>query len=184
MLALTQNEALAVSRAKAGDAAAWNCLLGRLRLPLYIYVLRLVRDEHAGFDIVQETFVSAVQHIGSLKEDERFGSWLFGIAHQKCLQLWRRQHREEEVFQEYAETPREPDEDPRQWLIRREQEQQFLELLDKLPAPQRSVLLLFFVEEFSLEEIAAITSVSPGTVKSRLHYAKKAFRELWKEKVQ
>ena len=53
-----------------------------------------------------------------------------------------------------------------------------MKLLNDLPLPQRSVLLLHFVEEFSLEEIAGITGAQLGTVKSRLHYAKKALKRL------
>ena len=53
-----------------------------------------------------------------------------------------------------------------------------MNLLNQLPLPQRSVLLLHFVEEFSLEEIARITETQLGTVKSRLHYAKKSLRKL------
>ena len=58
-----------------------------------------------------------------------------------------------------------------------------MELINRLPLPQRSVLLLHFIEEFSLEEIGAITETQIGTVKSRLHYAKKALRKLLEENV-
>jgi RNA polymerase sigma-70 factor (ECF subfamily) len=47
-----------------------------------------------------------------------------------------------------------------------------------LTLPQRSVLLLHFVEDFSIEEISAITGTNPGTVKSRMHYAKRSLRKL------
>jgi RNA polymerase sigma-70 factor, ECF subfamily len=57
-----------------------------------------------------------------------------------------------------------------------------MNLLDQLPPPQRSVLLLHFIEDFSLEEISGITETQLGTVKSRLHYAKKALRKLLEEK--
>ena len=57
-----------------------------------------------------------------------------------------------------------------------------MNLLNQLPLPQRSVLLLRFVEDFSLEEIAHITEAQIGTVKSRLHYAKKSLRTLLEEK--
>ena len=57
-----------------------------------------------------------------------------------------------------------------------------MSLLNQLPLPQRSVLLLYFVEDFSLEEIAGITGAQLGTVKSRLHYAKRALRKLIEEK--
>ena len=63
-------------------------------------------------------------------------------------------------------------------LIRQEQEAEFMNLLNQLPLPQRSVLLLHFVEDFSLEEIARITETQIGTVKSRIHYAKRALRKL------
>jgi RNA polymerase sigma-70 factor, ECF subfamily len=56
-------------------------------------------------------------------------------------------------------------------------------LLDQLPLAQRSVLLLHYIEDFSLEEIAGITGSNLGTVKSRLHYARKALGKLLKEKV-
>jgi len=57
-----------------------------------------------------------------------------------------------------------------------------MNLLNQLPLSQRSVLLLHFVEDFSLEEIARITGAQIGTVKSRLHYAKKSLRKLLEEK--
>ena len=72
---------------------------------------------------------------------------------------------------------------PSDLLIRAEQETEFMNLLNQLPLPQRSVLLLHFVEDFSLEEIAGITEAQLGTVKSRLHYANKALRKLIEEKI-
>src|SRR5207249_6789009 len=112
-------------------------------------------------------------HLAGLRNDDKFGSWLFGIAHQKCIQRWRKQNREETAFEELAAAPPEYEDDPAELLIRQEQEAQFMVLLNQLPLPQHSVLLLHFVEDFSLEEIAGITGTALGTVKSRLHYAKR-----------
>ena len=75
-----ETELVSLSQAKAGDAGAWNALLTRYRLPLYVYIFQLVRREQASFDVVQETFVSAIRHIGTLEDEAKFGSWLFGIA--------------------------------------------------------------------------------------------------------
>ena len=180
MSEVAEHEQLPVTAARAGDPAAWDRLFRRYQLPLYVYVFELIRDEPGGLDIVQETFIAAVRHLGSLREDGKFGSWLFGIAHQKCLQHWRK--RKEILFDEIPETPDAFEDSPDDLLIRREQEEAFMELLNRLPAPQRSVLLLHFVEDFSLAEIADITGCQTGTVKSRMHYAKKALRKLWKEK--
>ncbi|HYG35314.1 MAG TPA: sigma-70 family RNA polymerase sigma factor [Clostridia bacterium] len=181
---MAEPEQLPVTEARAGDAAAWDTLFRRYQLPLYVYVFEMVRDEQASLDIVQETFINAVRYLHSLREDGKFGSWLFGIAHQKCIQRWRKQTREEIALEEVEDEPLEYDTAPDQMLIRQEQQEEFMALLNQLPIPQRSVLLLHFVEEFSLEEIAAITNSSIGTVKSRIHYAKKALRKLVQEEIQ
>jgi RNA polymerase sigma-70 factor (ECF subfamily) len=169
-------EQLPVAQARAGDPAAWDALFRRYQLPLYVFIFELVREEQVALDLVQEAFIAAVRHLGSLRADEKFGSWLFGIAHQKCIQRWRQ--RREILLAEIPETPEAFDDGPDELLIRREQEAAFMKLLAQLPPPQRAVLLLHFVEEFSLEEIAHITSAQLGTVKSRLHYAKRALRKL------
>ncbi|HZI32428.1 MAG TPA: sigma-70 family RNA polymerase sigma factor [Candidatus Binatia bacterium] len=169
-------EQLPVAQARAGEPAAWDILFRRYQLPLYVYVFELVQNEQAGLDIVQESFIAAARHIGSLREDAKFGGWLFGIAHQKCLQHWRK--RREVLVEEIPEDNNESEDGPDDLLIRREQEDACMQLLNQLPLPQRSVLLLHFVEDFSLEEIARITETQIGTVKSRLHYAKRALRTL------
>ncbi len=178
MLVVAEREQLPVAQARAGDKAAWDTLFRRYQLPLYVYVFELVHDEQTSLDIVQESFINAARHIGSLREDAKFGSWLFGIAHQKCIQRWRKQARDEALQEELAAAPPDFEDDPAKFLIRAEQEAEFMKLLNQLPLAQRSVLLLHFVEEFSLEEIAGITGAQLGTVKSRLHYAKKALRNI------
>ncbi len=182
MLVVAEREQLPVQQAKAGEPEAWSVLFRRYQLPLYVYVFELARDEQTSLDIVQETFVAAVRHIGSLREEAKFGGWLFGIAHQKCVESWRKQNRAAALRDEIAQSPPDPDDGPDEWLIRREQEAEFMRLLNELPAPQRSVLLLHFVEDFSLEEMAEITQTPLGTVKSRLHYAKRALRKMLEDK--
>jgi RNA polymerase sigma-70 factor, ECF subfamily len=178
MPVVAKPEELPVTQARAGNPAAWDTLFRRYQLPLYAYAFELVHNEQASLDIVQETFIAAVRHIGSLREDARCGSWLFGIAHQKCIQLWRRQSREVSLHEDLADAPVEYEADPLELLLRQEQELEFMQQLDQLSLPQRSVLLLHFIEGFSIDEIARITQTQPGTVKSRLHYAKRALRKL------
>jgi len=181
MLVVAECDSLPVPQARAGDPAAWDALFRRYQLPLYVYVFELVHDEQASLDIVQEAFINAVRHIGGLREDGKFGGWLFGIAHQKCVQLWRKHTREESALDEVGAAPPEFETAPDDLLIRQEQEEEFMRRLNQLPPPQRSVLLLHFVEDFSIEQIAEITNTAPGTVKSRLHYARKALRKLMEE---
>jgi len=178
MLVVAEREQLPVADARAGNAEAWKKLFRRYRLPLYVYVFELLRDEQATLDLVQEAFISAFRHIDSLRDDDKFGGWLFGIAHQKCIQHWRRQGREAELREELLPETDTSSEGPLDVLLREEQEAEFMKLLERLPLAQRSALLLHFIEGFSLEEIARITGTQVGTVKSRLHYAKRSLRKL------
>ncbi len=182
MLVVAEREQLPVAQAKAGEPEAWDTLFRRYQLPLYVYVFELVHDEQTSLDLVQETFIAAARHIASLREDAKFGSWLFGIAHQKCIQSWRKQNRRELLGEDIADATEEFGDDPSELLIRQEQEAEFMSLLNQLPPAQRAVLLLHFVEDFSIQEIAEITGAQPGTVKSRMHYAKKALRILMENK--
>jgi RNA polymerase sigma-70 factor, ECF subfamily len=178
MLVVAEDEQLPVREARAGEPDAWHALFKRYQLPLYVYVFELVRHEQTSLDIVQETFIGAARNIGGLREDRKFGSWLFSIAHQKCIQHWRKQRPEEKSIEDGGEDYVETDAGPEELLIRKEQEEQFMKMLEQLAGPHRAVLLLHFVEEFSIEEIARITETQPGTVKSRLHYAKRALRKM------
>jgi RNA polymerase sigma-70 factor (ECF subfamily) len=181
MLEVAGTEQLPVRQARRGDPRAWDRLFRRYQLPLYAYVHELVRDDQDSLDIVQESFINATRHIASLRDDARFGSWLFGIARQKVLQRWRKPDRTAplEEHGEDAETSDTPN--PRDWLIHKEQEAEFMKLLQQLSEPHRDVLLLHFLEDFSLDEIAEIARVPVGTVKSRMHHAKRMLRQLVEE---
>ncbi len=177
---------------RAHDFAAWDRLLKAHQLPLYTYIAELTRDDTTALDLVQETFASAVRHLATLRDDTRFTSWLFGIAHQKCAQHFRRARRTAERFADpfaaspdsapaadpLAEISDATADDPLAQLLRHEDSSTLFALVEKLPLPQRSVLLLHILEDFPLEEIARITAAPLGTVKSRLHHAKRALRTL------
>jgi len=113
-----------------------------------------------------------------LEDDAKFGSWIFSIAHQKVIQHWRKRPPPEHLDEDrIAELPTE-EIDPRDRLIQKEREAEFMSLINRLSEEHRAVLLLYFLEDFSLEEIAGITETALGTVKSRMHYAKNALRKL------
>src|ERR1041384_5187512 len=130
MLVVAEPEQLPVPQARAGDPDAWDILFRRYQLPLYVYVFELVHDEQASLDIVQETFINATRHLASLRDDEKFGSWLFGIAHQKCIQRWRKQNREEISAGEWPDTTDKFAESPDELLVRQEQEAEFMQTLN------------------------------------------------------
>jgi RNA polymerase sigma-70 factor (ECF subfamily) len=172
-----------VQAARRHDSPAWDQLFRRYQLPLFVYAKGLTGDREAALDVVQEAFIRAASHIGRLRDDGKFGSWLFGIAHQRCLLHLRRDRRRDALFSEEGGSGEEEEggPDPRDGMLSAERAQALYALVDRLPLPQRSALLLHVLEGFPLEEIAGISGVPVGTVKSRLHNAKRALRDLIEE---
>lgn len=169
---------LPVHAARSGDPEAWNALFLRYQLPLYTFVSTRIPDEQTALDIVQDTFINAVRHIGTLQQNVRFGSWLFAIAHQHCARYFRKAHREDPVSDSFNfETANTVEFDPGQELERKEDHEAFLAALDTLPDRHRSILVLHYLDEFTLDEIRDILSIPAGTVKSRLHHARLLLRE-------
>src|SRR5215469_3578397 len=142
MPVMAETEQLPVQQAREGDSAAWDTLFRRYQLPLYVYVFELVHHEQTSLDLVQETFIAAAKHIDSLRDDDKVGSWLFGIAHQRILQYWRKKGGKEILLDEIPDAPDESLDSPNDLLIRREQEAEFMNALSQLALPHRSVLLL------------------------------------------
>lgn len=174
---VAKDEQLPVAAARAGDPAAWDILFHRFQLPLYAYVQELTRHEQTSLDIVQDTFIKAVRHVGSLRDDARFGSWLFRIAHQLCQQHWRKIRPVESLDDVPESDLADRRESPDDLLVSAEQQEQFFAAIESLPEEHRSVVLLHYLEDFDLAEIADITGVPLGTVKSRLHHARRKLRE-------
>jgi RNA polymerase sigma-70 factor, ECF subfamily len=171
-----------VQAARHNDEPAWDTLFRRYQLPLFTYAKGLTGDRDAAFDIVQDTFARAIAHIGGLRDDAKFGSWLFGIAHQGCIRHFRATRRDDAIFDGHAGADIEDlgsgADDPRSHLLSSEDAGQLYELVDQLPVAQRSALLMHILGDASIEDISRFTGVPAGTVKSRLFTAKRALRQL------
>ena len=159
-----------------GNTALFEILIRRYNSVLYKTGRGYGFNHHDTEDLMQETFINAARHIGQLRCEEKFAAWLFGIARQKCWQAWRRK----DLLQEASALSEElvgGEESPADFLIAQEDERAFRTALAAVPPLQREALVLHFLEEFSLEEIAEITGARLGTVKSRIHYGKQMLKQ-------
>lgn len=168
----------AVKAARKGDPDAWDTLFRRHQAPLYVFVMEMVRNRATALDVVQETFIAATRHLRGLRDDGKFASWLFSIARQKTIQHWRKNRHETVPIEESTEADRVTDEDPSQHAVREEDEAGFIAAIGRLSEPQREVLVLHYLDEFVVEEIAVITDTPVGTVKSRLHHARRSLKQI------
>jgi RNA polymerase sigma-70 factor, ECF subfamily len=173
---------LLIERARAGDPRAFEDLARREERALYRHALRIVGTTSDAEDIVQDALFSAWRSIASF-QGLSFRAWLFRIATNRALDQLRSRKRRPELPLDppdddeitWAE-PVAPGPDLTQLAGDREALAVVETALEALPAEQRTALLLRDVEGFAYEEIAVITSVEIGTVKSRIHRGRLAVR--------
>lgn len=149
---------------------------------LYRYALRLAGDSDAAADLVQETLTRAFDAFGRLRPDTNHRAWAFTILRNVFLSRARHASREElladpdSVMASHAVAS---DAESRSSPGSRHQfEDQVLEALEALSEPQRTAVVLCDVEEMSYEEIAQVMGCPIGTVRSRIHHARRQLREM------
>ena len=169
---------LLILKCRNGDRAAFDQLVNLLERRLFFFVRRLARSEEDAWDILQKTWIDVYRQIDSLRNTSRALPWLYRIARNKAAGHLRDQYRHDTVPLDEMEgdIPDGSDEGS----FDEADAGEVRAALETLSAPHREVLTLHFLEDFSLEEIAAITGIPVGTVKSRLHYAKPALRKAMK----
>jgi RNA polymerase sigma-70 factor (ECF subfamily) len=147
--------------------------------PLLYYALKLTGSRDAALDVLQEVWIRAFRGIRKLKDPAAIRPWLYRMVHGISIDSLRR--RKLEVANENGEI--EIGEIAVDEGFGADDAAAVHQALDELPPAHREVLVLFFLEEFSIAEIAQATSSAEGTVKSRLHYAKKALRSIISRRV-
>jgi RNA polymerase sigma-70 factor (ECF subfamily) len=167
-------EQILVQLAQSGDKDAFATLIDRYDRRLLYYVRRLLGEAEMALDVMQLTWLQVYRRLASLRSPQAFRVWLFRIAHDQAVSELRRQglrpvrlDREGEEFtdacQEACSETLENAE-----LIHR--------ALAIISLEHRQVLTLRFLEGMTVDEIAEVTRIPAGTVKSRLHYARLAIR--------
>lgn len=161
-----------IRRCQRGERAAFEQLFQRFQPRLRYYVRRLDTGGDREDDTLQDIWVKVVRKIGSLKDPEAFVAWLYAIARHETYSRARIKDPFVELTDEHLDCVTEHDEP----VFTDEAATRIHEALGKLKTRHREILTLSFLEDFSHQQIAEILSVSPGTVKSRIYYAKQALR--------
>lgn len=151
-------------RLREGNEAALDELIRSYYPGILRYCLGHTPDRQTAEDAAQETFLKAVRHIDAYAHRGKFRAYLYKIAANTCTDLWRRSGRRE---------PPEPEEYIEPGFERVEAELSLAQLLSILPAKQREVVVLRYVHDLKLKEIAEIVDEPLRTVQSRLRSALK-----------
>ena len=156
---------VAVARAVAGDREVLDGILTALQRPLYRYISKLVTRREMAEDALQEVLFRICKKIAWLRDPELLRPWAFRIASRECFrQLRSEKHRSEEMLDLDTLETAANESAALQW------EPRLLDWIDALPPASRAVIVLHYLEEMSLDEVAAVLEILPGTVKSRLAY--------------
>lgn len=172
-------------RCRRGDSVAQEQLVLETQDRIYYYALKMLRSEQDALDITQEVLIAMLTGLDKLQNDSAFYSWIGGITANMCRNaLNRGPHKKEVQVTDDADgnslfdTFEDIDEQkaPEKALDNDETRRMIMDLIDALPDAQRECVLLYYYEEMSVKDIAAILNISENTVKSRLNYARKAIK--------
>lgn len=178
-----------VTRARAGDPAAFRALVVRYQRKVYAVALGIVKDPDQAWDVAQEAFVRVHQHLAEFKGESAFSTWVFRIATHLGIDSVRRERtRSRDDLEEADEAAlAEGGEgilatalgtNPQESALRRELAGKIGEALSRLPEKHRTILVLREVEGLSYEELAERLQIHKGTVMSRLFHARRKMQAL------
>jgi RNA polymerase sigma factor (sigma-70 family) len=170
-----RNELL-VLRCRRRDAGAWDELVRLFHDRLYYFVRRMVSEDDQAFVVMQETWMQVLRSLRFLQSTDRLTPWLYTIARRMVLNHYRRDFAAADVIG--AADLNDVKDDGNDPVARLENAELIHFALSRIGLIEREVLTLFFLEEFSIGEIARILEIPEGTVKSRLARARAALRQV------
>lgn len=172
------DELALVDRVRRGDRGAFETIYHRFHRPLGAYLLRLTGRPEVVDELVDDTLMVVWRGAARFDGRSRLSTWIFGIAYRKALKHFERQRREASHLGVAEGEPVSADEAPDRRHARRELAEQVVAALDRLPAEQRSVVMLTYYQGLSYPEIAAVMDCPLGTVKTRMFHARRKLARL------
>ena len=180
---MRNNDAELIQQTLMGDQGAFSTLVQRYQKPLHALVWRKIGDFHIAEEITQDIFLNVYKKLQTLKNPNRFAGWLYVIASRRCI-AWLKKKRipmksldamppEELEELAYAQYRTEQQEE----IVSEQRREVVKNLLQKLPESERTVVTLHYLGDMTCEDISKFLGVSPNTVKSRLHRARKRLKK-------
>jgi RNA polymerase sigma-70 factor (ECF subfamily) len=165
-------ERILVSRCQAGDERAFEEIVSTYGPRLRYYLLKQLGSPEAADDVVQDVWLDVYRGVVRLRRPDAFRAWIYRIARDRAFRVLRR-----------ARVPCQPADEAdlaaavvEDDSFSAEDARRVHAALDRLSPLHRDVLLLRFIEDLPYDEIAQVTGCPPGTVKSRIHHAKRLLR--------
>jgi len=185
---IQRRDLILVERARAGDLEAFNDLVVCYQEMLFALVVRMVPDRDQASDCVQEAFFSAYRNLDAFRGGS-VRSWISRIAINAAMDTQRyRKRRPADPYPELEDDswqpPADASADPVTTALTAERHKALNDALRQVTDDQRTAIVLYDVEGYDYAEIAEMTGVSLGTVKSRIHRGRLALRGLLVDRME
>ncbi|GAA4745228.1 RNA polymerase sigma factor [Flavisolibacter ginsenosidimutans] len=160
----------------AGNVNAFETLVLRHKEKLYTSIFFLVKDKYLAEDIFQDVFIRIIDTIksGRYTEEGKFLPWAMRIAHNLCVDYFRKVKRTPTIKnsddQDIFEVLNFTEESAEDKMIKKQSHNRVRDMLDQLPEDQREVIILRHYADMSFKEIAHITNCSINTALGRMRY--------------
>jgi RNA polymerase sigma-70 factor (ECF subfamily) len=166
---------LTLLRCQAGDERAFEQIMQAFEARTLRYLTALVGDDAE--DVQQEVWLSVFRSVHELAKPSAFRTWLFRLTRHRAIDCLRRRKRERELLEVAATEMTEAayDDAP---LDTGTDDATLQKVLAGLPPPQREVILLRYRDDLSYSEIAVVVGCPIGTIRTRLHHAKRKLNDL------
>ena len=174
---------LLVRKAIKGDDDSFRSIVEKYQGLVYAICFNITGHRQEAENLAQETFIQVYRSL-SRYENKGFKSWIGKIATNKAIDWKRKRRLENEGKMVYLEDIEEMSTESNlidDELIKKENTKKLLELCNKLPEIYSTVLIKFYIQSKSYNEISKEDGISVKTVESRLYRAKHAIRRQWKE---
>ncbi len=174
------NDSTAIRRLQQGDRQALGWLYDRYRMAVYRTALAMTQDESVADDILQEAFIRLYTYAASVDPERPLRPWLYRVT-LNLVRDWSRKRvfgRSVDDLLEWFSALAAPVASMEAEIERDEVIALVRQVIETLPQAHREVVVLFYLEELPIELIAETLEIPAGTVKSRLHYARRKLREV------
>jgi RNA polymerase sigma-70 factor, ECF subfamily len=162
-----------IQKSQQGDEEAFAQLMYAHQGMILRHCLSLVHDQEIAEDLTQEAFVQAYRHLARFRMEAHFSTWVWRIAHNLALNYLKKHRVIEQEFQEGILHPHSLSEEG----VTEEYMSKIRAAMERLPAKHRVVFEMFALKRIPQKQIAATLGLACGTVRSRLHYARKKIKK-------
>lgn len=167
-----------IKKAQKGDKNAFTDIILQIRNDLYKIAKTRISSDDDIEDLIQDTMIETYKHIKKLREPEKFKMWVIKILVNKCNKLYKKKYRNDISIDEY---------NMENYIILNSQKDieddlNFYYLIKKLKYEERIVLVLHYMEQYSVKDISKILKINENTVKTHLFRARERIKKNLNEK--